>query len=372
MTRPLRVMLLTSAQHWRGSGLSYAKLARGLADRGHRVEVVVASEPVATHFEQLGLRAQRLALAQTGMREVLALLSVARAAESEIVIVDKPRDLRLAAWMSLMRPLRIVIRYNRMGQSRSRFVDRWTARRAAAAVYQSTYIRDKACAELPLLAQLPTFVVPNGYDPLALTSGVAPREQWRAAHRIRPADFVVISAGFAEADKRFDQSVETMRLLAQRGVESTFVFCGDGPCRAALEATATAGGVRSAWLGMQTPAEALSAIGAADVLLHPSPVEIFGNVLAEAMSLCTPIVAARGGGNMELLGHDDSAALLVNDGCAETFASAIALLHADPQRRRSLAAVAHARLLSEFPLDRMIDRYDAMLHEIVDAPTDAQ
>ena len=372
MNRPLRVMLLTSAQHWRGSGLSYAKLARGLAERGHRVDVVVASEAVAAHFERFGLPAHHLALEHTGMREVLALLAVARSAETEIVIVDKPRDLRLAAWMSLMRPLRIVIRYNRMGQMRSRFVDRWTARRAAGAIYQSAYIRDKAHAELPSLAQLATYVVPNGYDPLAMTLGVVAREQWRAAHGIHSTEFVVLSAGFAESDKRFDQSVETMRLLAQRGVASTFVFCGDGPCRASLETAANAGAVRSLWLGMQSPVDALSAIGAADVLLHPSPVEIFGNVLAEAMSLCTPIVAARGGGNMELLGHDEQAAILVDDGCADSFAHAVAELHAHPERRRSLAAAAHARLVSEFPLDRMVDRYDAMLHEIVDAPADAK
>jgi glycosyltransferase involved in cell wall biosynthesis len=163
-----------------------------------------------------------------------------------------------------------------------------------------------------------------------------------------------------------------MRLLAGRGVESTFVFCGDGPCRPALEAAATAGGVRAVWLGLQSPVEALSAIGAADVLLHPSPVEIFGNVLAEAMGLCTPIVAARGGGNMELLGHDNTAARLVDDGCADSFANAIAELHSHPERRRSLAAAAHARLIAEFPLDRMIDRYDAMLHEILDASADAR
>jgi glycosyltransferase involved in cell wall biosynthesis len=373
MSRPLRVMLLTSAQHWRGSGLSYAKLARGLAERGHRVDVVVASEAVASHFARLGIPAHHLELERTGMREVLALLAIARSAETEIVIVDKPRDLRLVAWMRLMRPLEIVIRYNRMGrQARSRFVDRWTARRAAAAVYQSAYIRDKARADLPSLAGLHTYVVPNGYDVPAMTSGIATREQWRAAHGVDASAFVVVSAGFAEADKRFDQSVETMRSLARRAVDATFVFCGDGPCRAGLEAAASAGGVRSLWLGMQSPVEAMGAIGAADVLLHPSPVEIFGNVLAEAMSLRTPIVAARGGGNMELLGHDDSAAVLVDDGCADSFASAIAELYSRPQRRRSLADAAHARLLAEFPLHRMIDRYDDMLHELLDAPADAQ
>ncbi|MGH7622173.1 MAG: glycosyltransferase family 4 protein, partial [Gemmatimonadaceae bacterium] len=332
------VMLLTSAQHWRGSGLSYSKLARGLAERGHRVDVVVASDAVAEQYERLGIPAHRLALRRTGVREITALLAIARAADTEVVIVDKPRDLRLAAWVSMIRPLRILLRYNRVGkQARSRFVDRWTARRASAALYQSAYIRDKAHRELPALAQLPTFVIPNGYDSLGMTHSIAASAEWRARHGIAPDAFVVISAGFAEEEKCFEESVDALRLFALGGAEATFVFCGDGPCRSALEARARAGGVRAIWLGMQSPEETLTAIGAADVLLHPSPVEIFGNVLAEAMSLCTPIIATNGGGNPEMLGNDGSAAILVDDGCAESFAAALAELHVHPERRRALA-----------------------------------
>ena len=373
MSRQLRVMLLTSAQHWRGSGLSYSKLARGLTERGHRIDVVVASDAVAEQYERLGIPAHRLALKRTGMREIVALRAVASAADTEIVIVDKPRDLRLAAWVSMTRPLRIILRYNRMGkQGRSRFVDRWTARRASAALYQSAYIRDKAHDELPMLAQLPTFVIPNGYDTIAMTNSIAASAEWRARHGIAPDEFVVISAGFAEEEKRFERSVEALRLLALQGVDATFVFCGDGPCRAALEARARAGGVRVVWLGMQSPDATLTAIGAADVLLHPSPVEIFGNVLAEAMSLCTPIIATRGGGNPEMLGSDGSTAMLMEDGCAESFAAALAELRAQPERRCALAGAARARLVSEFPLSLMIDRYDAMMQQVVDAPAGAQ
>lgn len=223
-----------------------------------------------------------------------------------------------------------------------------------------------------MLAQLPTYVVPNGYDPLAMTSSVAASAEWRARHGIASDEFVVISAGFAEEEKRFEQSVEALRLLALRGVEATFVFCGDGPCRPALEARARAGGVRSIWLGMQSPDDTLSAIGGADVLLHPSPVEIFGNVLAEAMSVCTPVIATRAGGNVEMLGDDGSAAVLVDEGCAESFAAAIADLRARPERRREITAAAHARLVREFPLALMIDRYDAMMQEVANVPTGAQ
>lgn len=368
MSRALNVMLLTSADHWRGSGISYAKIARGLADRGHRVTLVVSSDALAARYAALGIPTRQMPLRHTGTREVLALRAVAHEQETDVIIADKPRDLRLAAWVKLLSPLRrtsIVIRYNRVGrQRRARFVDRWTARRASAALFQSEYIRAKARGELPALAGLSSYVIPNGYDASGIAANAAPRAEWRAARGIAAHEFVVVSAGFAEGEKRFDLTVEALILLADRGIETTFVFCGDGPCRVELEERAREAGVKSLWLGVQPPHDTLTTIGAADVLVHPSPVEIFGNVLAEAMALGTPIIAMHSGGNPEMLGDDGTTALLLHQGSPETFANAIEVLHKDATRRCALAAAARERITTVFPLSRMIESYDAMLQEV--------
>lgn len=367
MSTSYGVMLLTTAENWRGSGTSYAKLARGLTERGHRVELVVSSSLVAAEYERLAIPARRLRLERTGAREVLSLLTVARANDTNVIIVDKPRDLRLAAWMSMVRRLHIAIRYNRVGKRRAaRFVDRWTAGRASAALYQTEYIQTEALAELPILGELKSFIIPNGYDANEIAVDPDAEAAWRTSHGIATGTFVVISVGFAESEKRFDLAVDAMRLLASRGVDATFVFCGDGPCRTALEARARDGGVNAKWLGVQTPRDTLTAIAAADVLAHPSPVEIFGNVLAEAMALGTPIVAMRAGGNAEMLGDDGSTAILIDDEKPESFADAIADLRANATRSRALAAAARARLITVFPLARMIDSYDAMMQSIVE------
>ena len=366
MSSSLGVMLLTTAENWRGSGISYAKLARGLAERGHRVELVVSSTLVAAEYARLGIPARRLTLERTGAREVLSLLTVARANETDVVIVDKPRDLRLAAWMSMVRRLQIVIRYNRVGKRRAaRFVDRWTAARASAALYQNEYIRQKALSELPILGELRSFVIPNGYDTNEIVVEPGADARWRESQGIAPGETVVISVGFAESEKRFDLSIDAMRLLASRGLEATFVFCGDGPCRASLQERANAAGVKARWLGVQSPRDTLTAIAAADVLAHPCPVEIFGNVLAEAMALSTPIVAMRAGGNAEMLGTDGSTAILIDDDKPESFADGIAELCSDSRRCRELASAARARLIEVFPLTRMIDAYDGMMQSLV-------
>ena len=365
MSRELGVMLLTTAENWRGSGISYGKLARALTERGHRVELIVSSTTVAAEYARLGIPARQLSLDRTGAREVLSLLAVARAGKTEVVIVDKPRDLRLAAWMSMVRPLKVVIRYNRVGRRRpSRFVDRWTAGRATAVLFQNNYIREKALAELPILGELRWFVIPNGYDVSEIESVAASAPSWREAHGIASNEFVVASAGFAEAEKRFDLSVDAMGLLAGRGIDATFVFCGDGPCRASLETKARECGVKAKWLGTQSSSDTLSAIAFADVIVHPLPVEIFGNVLAEAMALSTPIVAMRAGGNVETLGDDGTTALLIDDLHPEAFANAIEELHASRERGHALARAALLRVSTVFPLSRMVDGYETMMLEI--------
>lgn len=369
MSRSLSVTLLTTADHWRGSGTSFAKIARGLSERGHRVALVVSSSALAAEYARVGIPACQLSLARTGAREVLALRAVARENATDVIIVDKPRDLRLAAMVSKLRPLHIVIRYNRVGtQPPARFVDRWTARCASAVLYQSDYIRMKALNDLPMLGELTSFVIPNGFDSAAIAANAGPRAAWRAAHGVPEDEFVVVSAGFAESQKRFDLSIDALTLLASRGIGATFVFCGDGPCRAVLEARARAGGVKSLWLGAQSPADTLTAIAAADVLVHPSPVEIFGNVLAESMALGTPIIAMRAGGNPEMLGDDGASSILVDDGSAESFANAITELLANPLRRSALTSSARERLRTVLPLSRMIDSYDAMLQQVTAAP----
>ena len=52
----MRVALLTSANGWRGSGSSYAKLARGLGERGHLAHLVTASSRLTPRLQRMGLQ----------------------------------------------------------------------------------------------------------------------------------------------------------------------------------------------------------------------------------------------------------------------------------------------------------------------------
>jgi glycosyltransferase involved in cell wall biosynthesis len=101
------------------------------------------------------------------------------------------------------------------------------------------------------------------------------------------------------------------------------------------------------------------------VVVHPSLNEIFPNAVGEAMACGRPVIAADAGGTAELVGSE-GAGVLVPPGDADTLAAAVRELLDDPERRRRLGEAARQRIESEFPLARMIDRYEAALNAVIE------
>jgi len=101
------------------------------------------------------------------------------------------------------------------------------------------------------------------------------------------------------------------------------------------------------------------------VLVHtPTAPEPFGRVLAEAMAVGRPVVAARCGGIPEVV-EDRVTGLLVAPGDVSGFASAVARLLDDPQLRADLGAAGRARVASLFGCDTYIDKILDVYRDII-------
>ena len=362
----MRITLLTSANGWRGSGVSYAKIARGLLDRGHEVRVVTAVPRLTERLDRLGLPVTEIPGRNTGMREVLALTRVLRRTRSQAILVDTPRDVRLSAYATMLHRARIVYRYNlNYRRPRTHLMDRLYLSRVTGLVYQSRWIREEALAAAPWLARKPSWRVPNGYD----TSRYAPRPEagaeFRARHGIAPDTFVVLTLAKLARHKGQEVAMEAIHQLRRNGAAVTYIVCGDGAREAELRSFAASLELPTVFTGLLEADAVVAALAAADLVVHPSLREIFPNAVGEAMACARPIVAVNGGGTAELLGRDGAAGLLVPPEDPDAMALAIGALQENPARRLAAGLAARRRIETEFPLARMVDGYEHALGEVL-------
>ncbi|MEP6687149.1 MAG: glycosyltransferase family 4 protein [Gemmatimonadales bacterium] len=362
----MRIALLTSANGWRGSGVSYAKLARGLAERGHVAHIVTARARRTGRLVEEGLDVTEIPGHDTGRREVLALRSALARIGAQAIVADTPRDVRLSFYATFLHRARIVYRYNlNYRRPRVHLMDRVYLSRVAACVYQSRYIRDDAVGHASWMSRIPAFHVPNGYDTLRHAPSPDAAAAFRAVHGIPAATRVVMSAAKLTRNKGHDVAIAALGRVRRNGADLLYVVCGDGHLEGELAAMARHEQLPALFTGLLTSEDMIGAYNAADLVVHPSLQEIFPNAVGEAMSCARPVVAADAGGTGELLGRDGTTGVLVPASDAEALGDAVGALLADPARRRALGAAARRRVETEFPMMRMIDGYEQALREVV-------
>jgi phosphatidylinositol alpha-mannosyltransferase len=148
----------------------------------------------------------------------------------------------------------------------------------------------------------------------------------------------VLFVGRLEPRKGVDRLIRAMPIVQQHAPDARLVIVGDGPGRAALEATARDAGVEVTFAGRVGDDILPAYYRAAEVVCSPAlGGESFGIVLLEAMAAGRPIVATRIEGYTELLSGSGSARLVdVDDSVA--LAHEITSLLATPELRRALGA----------------------------------
>ena len=362
----MRVALLTSANGWRGSGASYAKIARGLRDRGHTAHLVTAVARLTDRLRDEGLEVTQIPGRDTGPREVLALRRALAGLGAQAIVADTPRDVRLSFYATLLHRARIVYRYNlNYRRPRTHMMDRVYLSRVAACVYQSDYIHRDAVSHAAWMNRITAYHIPNGYD----TDRYAPRPDqsraFRERYRIAPGARVVLSSAKLTRNKGHDVAIAALSRVRQQGLELVYLVCGDGHLEGELVSIARRVGLPSVFTGLLGSRDMIAAYGAADLVVHPSLQEIFPNAVGEAMACARPVVAADAGGTGELLGRDGTAGVLVPPADAEALADAVGRLFADPARLRALGEAARRRIEAEFPIGRMVTGYERALAEVI-------
>ena len=136
--------------------------------------------------------------------------------------------------------------------------------------------------------------------------------------------------------------------------DARLAILGGGPLEAATRALAAELGLGDA-VTMPGRTEIRDWLARADVFVHTSRWEGFGIVLLEAMLASLPVVATRVSAVPEIVVDGETGAL-VEAGDVAGVARELGALLADPERARRLGAAGRERALSEFSVERMVER----------------
>ncbi|WES63886.1 glycosyltransferase family 4 protein [Microbacter sp. GSS18] len=183
---------------------------------------------------------------------------------------------------------------------------------------------------------------------------------------VRPRERTVLMAQRLQPEKGTDVG---LRAFAASGLAAEgwqLLIAGDGIERATLESEARESGVGDAvrFLGFRTDVPDLMA--AASLLLAPCPNEGLGLSVLEAMRAGLPVVAARGGGHVDLLTGLDPAALFAPRD-ADAAGAALRQLAEDAERRDRLARSARERQERDYSLEAQRAGTDAVYRAAIAA-----
>src|SRR5206468_7249073 len=155
---------------------------------------------------------------------------------------------------------------------------------------------------------------------------------WRRQHGWGDGDLVVLFFGRLVLEKGVRDYVAIVRGLRERGVAARPLVVGNGPAREVFAELGDA-----VLTGHLEGMELARAVASADILIHPSRTEAFGNVVLEAMASGLAIVSADTDSSRQLIEQGRNGLLCADAG---SFTHAISALAADADRRRELGAEA--------------------------------
>lgn len=379
--QPLSIALVTEtwAPEINGVAMTLARLVAGLAERGHRVQVVrprqavesgvpAVAHPGVSELVRPGLPIPGYTALRLGLPCSGRLISEWRGRRPDLVHVATEGPLgcsALHAAEALGLPMTSSYHTNfddyakhyRIGFLRSAAAA-WLRRfhnRTSVTMVPSTDLLHRleadgirGCALWSRGVDIATFA-PGRRDQ-------ALRASWGA----EPDDCVCLHVGRIAPEKDIPLAIEAFRAIRRRAPRARLVVAGEGPMRAALQASCP----EALFTGL-LPLDRLAAVYAsADLFLFPSLSETFGNVLCEAMASG---VAAVGFDYAAAAMHGRDGINMHTVSCTDRsgFISTALALAGDGGTRRRLGAQAREDMLGNAWV-RVVDRFEELLGNTVD------
>ena len=221
---------------------------------------------------------------------------------------------------------------------------------------QSERIADAFHAELHI-PRSKTEVIPNPV--MNLSTPGYPHERAPDSHR-------VLYVGNLGRNKGVHLLVGAMPRVLRAVPSASLYVVGKGPQRDNLAKLADKLGISSSVHfegAKEDAAELVSEYLSAAVLVLPSSSEMFGLVLAEALSLGVPVVATKTVGALSIV-REDETGTLVEVGDVGSLADAIAWTISNPEKAARMAAAGRADV-QRFSIEMVAARYEALFRQAI-------
>lgn len=195
-------------------------------------------------------------------------------------------------------------------------------------------------------------VMNQGFDFDELTPTETERVKAREALGFSDATFNIICVARYSRTKGQEYLVEAAKLLINRVPNLSIVFVGPGDS-VWLESMIAELGLTNVIRVLPSRSDIPACIAAADLVVHPSLVDSFSQLIIEAQAIGGPIIASDIAAAREQI-VDRETGVIVPPKNVQSLADEIEGMYNNPQLRLNMAAAARVHVRQSFTLDRMI------------------
>ena len=367
-----------------GSELEAQRVSSALIRRGYRVTVVCAGgdpmPPVRDWVDPAGVPVRIYAARWNGaVKDIVFALRVAgmlvRSRRNYQLVYFLMQGLHLAAGLPVARFLHkpILMKVGGSGviptmtKSRSgRLELGWLRKWAYRVMILNDGMREEGIQEGFRTDQMYWMPNPVNTDEFA-PSTPARRGELRARFGLPAEAPVVLYLGRLAPEKALHHLIDAFSRVLIRAPQAVLVLVGDGVVRQDLEAQVRRLGLPPEsvrFAGMVKPAEVPAWLQAADVYALVSFSEGFSCALLEAMSVGLPSVVTDIPANRQLI-DDGQQGFLAPAGDSAAIGDSILRLVENAHARQQMGSAARQRVLDNYSLDKIADRYEGLFHEAV-------
>lgn len=362
-TLTMHILILTYQGNIAGSTYSISMLAKGLAQRGHKVFLGCPSDRLlVTLVQDSGVQHIpmnfRSKFDLSNMRHIRDLV---KKHDIQIINAQSSYDRYtcvFARWIYRL-PVKIVHTRRQVAASMGGFLQNLIYYRGTHKVIAVSHGVKQSLVGKGIPSHH-VEVIHNG-TPREKYQNLNPENthKLRNTYNIKEGEFVI---GCVSRRKKQEQLLEALDLLPFR---TTTLFVGLDLQEKYLPLLEKVNDRHTIiFTGSVPPEQTLDYYGLFDVNILVSTTEGLSQALLEAMAIGVPVIATHAAGNPELVIHGENG-LTFTDGDIPALAQHIQTLHDQPQVRETFIEKGRKTALEDFSIDRTIERHEALFHRLL-------